>query len=61
MKCSCGAPSEILETRTYKSSVYRRRICFNGHRFSTDERVRKEINKEPFKHENNHTCQPTRS
>ena len=37
MKCPlCGAPTDVLETR----GVVRRRECFNGHRFTTDEVVR---------------------
>jgi len=39
MKClECGAATEVLSTRTWKTYVYRRRECFNGHRFSTEER-----------------------
>jgi hypothetical protein len=39
MKClECGAATEVLSTRTWETYVYRRRKCFNGHRFSTEER-----------------------
>lgn len=37
MKCpTCGAPTEVKDTRY---GFYRRRECYNGHRFSTHEKV----------------------
>lgn len=38
MNCPrCGAPSEVLSTRTDVATVARRRQCFNEHRFTTFE------------------------
>lgn len=40
MKCpECSKPADVLETRTAGAYVRRRYECFNGHRFSTQERV----------------------
>ena len=42
MKCpTCGAPTEVKETRIRRDHVFRRRICFNEHKFTTEERLRK--------------------
>ena len=38
MKCPiCQAPTEVKETRNKLAQVYRRRICFNEHTFTTHE------------------------
>lgn len=39
MKCPrCGADSTVKETRSWENeTMYRRRECFNGHRFTTVE------------------------
>ena len=40
MKCpTCGAWSLVLDTRTKKEGMRRRRKCANGHRFVTVEAV----------------------
>lgn len=40
MKCpTCGAWSLVLDTRTKKEGMRRRRQCANGHRFATVEAV----------------------
>lgn len=40
MKCPhCQKPTFTLDTRTTKEYVRRRRECFNGHRFTTQETV----------------------
>lgn len=39
MKCHCGAATDILETRQNETYVKRRRLCHNGHRFTTQERA----------------------
>jgi transcriptional regulator NrdR family protein len=40
MKCPlCNAPTEIKDTRNHKDkSVIRKRVCFNGHAFKTQEK-----------------------
>jgi transcriptional regulator NrdR family protein len=39
MKCPiCGAATDVKETRTKENNmVYRKRICFNDHKFTTKE------------------------
>ena len=40
MKCpKCGAPSTVKETRETPIRYRRRRECFNGHWFTTEEKV----------------------
>jgi len=42
MKCPvCNAPSDVKETRTRDDHIYRRRLCFNEHKFTTEERVKR--------------------
>ena len=44
MKCpACNAPSDVKETRARDDHVYRRRLCFNEHIFTTEERVKRVI------------------
>jgi transcriptional regulator NrdR family protein len=39
MKCPyCNAPTDVKETRMKDDHVYRRRVCFNNHKFATHER-----------------------
>lgn len=39
MKCPlCGAATDVKETRTRENNmVYRKRLCFNDHKFTTKE------------------------
>jgi transcriptional regulator NrdR family protein len=40
MKCpKCKAPTEVKETRINSEYVMRQRICFNMHKFRTEERA----------------------
>jgi transcriptional regulator NrdR family protein len=40
MKCPvCGAQSDVKETRSKGGYTYRRRVCFNYHTFTTEERA----------------------
>lgn len=40
MKCPlCGAPTDIKESRDVGGRYIRRRECFNGHTFKTEEVV----------------------
>jgi transcriptional regulator NrdR family protein len=44
MKCpACNAPSDVKETRARGDHVYRRRLCFNEHTFTTEERVKRVV------------------
>jgi transcriptional regulator NrdR family protein len=44
MRCPvCNAPSDVKETRARDDHVYRRRLCFNEHIFTTEERVKRVI------------------
>ena len=46
MKCpACNAPSDVKETRARDDHVYRRRLCFNEHTFTTEERIKRVITK----------------
>ena len=37
----CGAPTEVKETRIRRDHVFRRRLCFNEHKFTTEERFKR--------------------
>ena len=40
MKCpKCQVPTEVKDTRINKDYVMRYRVCFNMHRFKTEERA----------------------
>ena len=41
----CNAPSEVKETRIKVGYVYRRRICFNEHLFTSHEKIVKTVEK----------------
>jgi transcriptional regulator NrdR family protein len=44
MRCPvCNAPTDVKETRTKDGYVFRRRLCFNEHTFTTEERVTRVI------------------
>jgi transcriptional regulator NrdR family protein len=46
MRCPvCNAPSDVKETRTRDDHIYRRRLCFNEHTFTTEERFKRVITK----------------
>ena len=44
MKCpQCNAPTDVKDTRmTPNNNVLRRRECFNGHKFKTEEKPQPE-------------------
>jgi transcriptional regulator NrdR family protein len=37
MKCECGNPTRVIETRSLKGTKYRRRLCSCGSSFYTKE------------------------
>ena len=44
MRCPvCNAPSDVKDTRTRDGHVTRQRLCFNEHKFTTEERVKRVI------------------
>ena len=49
MKCPyCGAPTSVTDTRIYGAKVLRKRLCFNMHKLTTEEKnIRAKLPKTP--------------
>jgi transcriptional regulator NrdR family protein len=60
MKCpECSMPTYVIDTRAIheETTVYRRRRCVNGHRFTTHEILMAEMTPEAWQSLRNHARQ----